>query len=120
MTVATHTTGQSAEDVNGSTVHDRDTLGTPSTRTGRAQHASEPRPPEREELPVDSEVETEDEDLLTYLSADGELLPGRVAPMSDEEAARLFASMVTIRLIDERMVMLQRQGRIGFYIGGSG
>lgn len=74
------------------------------------------------DMDSDIEVEAFDDDphLVRWLSPEGELLPGKTAPMSNEEAARLFSSMVTIRLIDERMVMLQRQGRIGFYIGGSG
>jgi 2-oxoisovalerate dehydrogenase E1 component alpha subunit len=57
---------------------------------------------------------------LQYLTPEGTLRPGREAPLSDDEAKRLFISMLRIRLIDERMVMLQRQGRIGFYIGGTG
>lgn len=58
--------------------------------------------------------------LLQYLNADGELVPGRDAPLSLTETRRLYEAMTRIRVIDERMVMLQRQGRIGFYIGSSG
>ena len=57
---------------------------------------------------------------LQYLSESGELLPGRTSPMSDAEAVRLYEAMLLNRLLDERMVMLQRQGRIGFYIGSLG
>lgn len=111
MTVATQMTGPAGDDVTGST---RQT-GAPSHPPRRREPA-----PETERVPEGRRSELEDEGLLSYLSVDGELLPGRVAPMSDEEAARLFSAMLTIRLVDERMVMLQRQGRIGFYIGGSG
>jgi 2-oxoisovalerate dehydrogenase E1 component alpha subunit len=38
----------------------------------------------------------------------------------DAELLRLYRFMVLGRLLDERMVTLQRQGRIGFYIGSIG
>jgi 2-oxoisovalerate dehydrogenase E1 component alpha subunit len=60
------------------------------------------------------------EEPIQYLSPSGELLPRREAPLSIAETRRLYMAMVRIRLIDERMVMLQRQGRIGFYIGSNG
>lgn len=56
---------------------------------------------------------------VQYLTPEGKLVAGRKAPMADAEALRLYQAMVRSRLVDERMVMLQRQGRIGFYIGGS-
>lgn len=58
--------------------------------------------------------------LLQYLDHEGELVGGKQAPMSLAEARQAYESMAKIRLIDERMVTLQRQGRIGFYIGSSG
>lgn len=70
--------------------------------------------------PLSTRLSGSDDDLVQYLSDDGELLPGRQVPMSDEEATRLYVAMVRNRLLDERMVMLQRQGRIGFYIGSVG
>jgi 2-oxoisovalerate dehydrogenase E1 component alpha subunit len=66
------------------------------------------------------ESESQSEGPIQYLSPSGELLPGRAAPLNVQETRRLYMAMVRIRLIDERMVMLQRQGRIGFYIGGTG
>ena len=57
---------------------------------------------------------------IQYLTPGGELVEGKTAPLSLEETRRLYEAMVRIRLIDERMVMLQRQGRIGFYIGSNG
>jgi 2-oxoisovalerate dehydrogenase E1 component alpha subunit len=56
---------------------------------------------------------------VQYLTPEGELAPGRKAPVNDAEALRLYQAMLRSRLVDERMVMIQRQGRIGFYIGGS-
>jgi len=42
------------------------------------------------------------------------------APLPDAEVLRLYRWMVLSRALDERMVTLQRQGRIGFYIGAIG
>lgn len=64
--------------------------------------------------------EDDESGLVQYLNADGELVEGRDAPMPLIEARRFYEAMVRIRVIDERMVTLQRQGRIGFYIGSSG
>lgn len=67
-----------------------------------------------------SEVDDGEAGRVQYLSPDGELLPGRTPPLADPEALRLYLAMVRNRLVDERMIMVQRQGRIGFYIGSSG
>src|SRR5512142_2849001 len=41
--------------------------------------------------------------------------------LHDDEAVRdLYRWMVLSRALDERMITLQRQGRIGFYIGAVG
>jgi len=40
--------------------------------------------------------------------------------IEDEEVLRLYRWMVLNRALDERMISLQRQGRIGFYIGSIG
>lgn len=49
------------------------------------------------------------------LGADGVLLPGAEQPMTDEECQAAYRWMVFSRLLDERAVSLQRQGRIGTY-----
>jgi pyruvate dehydrogenase E1 component alpha subunit/2-oxoisovalerate dehydrogenase E1 component alpha subunit len=36
-------------------------------------------------------------------------------PIADAELVRMYRGMLTIRLMDERLLALQRQGRIGFY-----
>lgn len=41
-------------------------------------------------------------------------------PLADEAIRPLHRWMVLSRALDERMVMLQRQGRIGFYVGAFG
>ncbi len=53
------------------------------------------------------------DDLLRVLAPDGTLLGD--SPLSDEEVLRVHRFMVQQRHIDNRMLQLQRQGRIGFY-----
>jgi pyruvate dehydrogenase E1 component alpha subunit len=59
--------------------------------------------------------------LHRLLDEDGELVgaPGEWA-LTDAQVLRLYRWMVLNRALDERMVSLQRQGRIGFYIGSVG
>jgi pyruvate dehydrogenase E1 component alpha subunit len=45
--------------------------------------------------------------------------PAQVA-LADEEVRALYRWMLLSRALDERMVLLQRQGRIGFYVGAVG
>ena len=58
-------------------------------------------------------------DVLRILAPDGTLLADD-AGVTDEEAVSLYRAMVRTRVIDERAVLLQRQGRIGFHIGSLG
>ncbi len=53
--------------------------------------------------------------------------PGAAAPspakrlgLSDEDLLSLFRTMVRVRALDERGLMSQRQGRIGFYVPSTG
>src|SRR5512137_187007 len=57
--------------------------------------------------------------LRTVIREDGSADPAEVA-LSDEQAVELYRFMILSRELDERMVQLQRQGRIGFYIGAIG
>jgi len=57
--------------------------------------------------------------LFTVLREDGSAHPAEVG-MADEEVLRLHRWMVLGRELDERMITLQRQGRIGFYVGAIG
>jgi len=53
--------------------------------------------------------------LFRLLEEDGSYKPDDVAHIFEDEARRLFRGMVMIRVVDARMMALQRQGRIGFY-----
>lgn len=49
------------------------------------------------------------------LTDDGDLEPGASPPdLGRERAVAIYRGMVTTRLLDQRMLLLQRQGRIGF------
>ena len=63
--------------------------------------------------------------LVTYepvrvMREDGSIDPARDPKLSDERLVELYSMMVRTRIVDERLVTLQRQGRIGFHIGSLG
>jgi pyruvate dehydrogenase E1 component alpha subunit len=58
--------------------------------------------------------------LFQILDESGQADPARVPALAPEELRRMYRGMVTSRLLDTRLLPLQRQGRIGFYIGASG
>ena len=57
--------------------------------------------------------------LRSVIADDGSADPAEVA-LPDDQAVDLYRWMVLSREVDERMVQLQRQGRIAFYIGAIG
>ncbi|MDX2054323.1 MAG: thiamine pyrophosphate-dependent dehydrogenase E1 component subunit alpha [Polyangiaceae bacterium] len=59
-------------------------------------------------------------DVVQVLREDGTLDDAHDPKLSDEEVVYLHRRMVTTRLLDERLVALQRQGRIGFHVGSVG
>lgn len=60
------------------------------------------------------------DDVVRALRDDGSLDPSREPALSVEQVQELYRHMVKTRLIDERLVALQRQGRIGFHVGSLG
>jgi hypothetical protein len=59
--------------------------------------------------------------LLDYegnLRADAD--PQLVPQISDVDCLRLYRELLKVRLVDERMMKLQRQGRLGFYMKSLG
>jgi pyruvate dehydrogenase E1 component alpha subunit len=61
------------------------------------------------------------DDLRRVLDDDGRVLPGvKVPALPDEELVRLFDCMLLVRIMDDRMMRLQRQGRLGFYMKSIG
>lgn len=59
-------------------------------------------------------------DVLRVLRDDGSLDPATDPGLSEAEMLVLYEIMVRTRILDERLVTLQRQGRIGFHIGSLG
>jgi len=63
----------------------------------------------------DGDAEEKARGLFQLIREDGSYDPANVAGIDKKQALALFRGMVSIRIIDERMIALQRQGRIGFY-----
>jgi pyruvate dehydrogenase E1 component alpha subunit len=81
----------------------------------------------RSGMVVDESVTTwSDEDyaratgLVQILDEQGQADPARVPALAPAELVQIFRGMVMSRLLDTRLLPMQRQGRIGFYIGASG
>ena len=61
------------------------------------------------------------EELVRILGSDGKVLKGQKVPsISGKDLIRLYRLMLLNRRLDERMITLQRQGRIGFYVASIG
>jgi len=61
------------------------------------------------------------DDLRRVLDDEGNLVAGAQAPVfPDAELRAMYRTMLLVRLIDERMLRLQRQGRLGFYMTSTG
>ncbi len=69
--------------------------------------------------PVSAPAAPERYPLFRLLDEDGAGTPAE-SPLSDAELLSLYRWLVLSRQVDERMVAMQRQGRIGFYIGAIG
>ncbi len=54
-------------------------------------------------------------DALRVIRDDGSTDPALDPRLADEDAVRLYRGMMLERILDTRMLALQRQGRIGFY-----
>jgi pyruvate dehydrogenase E1 component alpha subunit len=59
-------------------------------------------------------------EIVSALRPDGTLAPEHDPGLSDQEVDYLYRQMVMTRQMDERLVQLQRQGRIGFHVGSQG
>jgi len=53
--------------------------------------------------------------LFAVLEEDGKLRAGVTPAVDDALLLRMYREMKRVRLLDQRMVTLQRQGRVGFY-----
>ncbi|RMG12319.1 MAG: pyruvate dehydrogenase (acetyl-transferring) E1 component subunit alpha [Planctomycetota bacterium] len=62
----------------------------------------------------------ESHDLLSILAPDGTVDATLDPRLGDELLLRMYRAMVTVRILDERLLNLQRQGRIYFYLVSKG
>jgi 2-oxoisovalerate dehydrogenase E1 component alpha subunit len=60
------------------------------------------------------------DDVVKVLGADGAADPATDPGLAPEKLLALYKHMVFTRVLDEALVRLQRQGRIGFHIGSRG
>jgi TPP-dependent pyruvate/acetoin dehydrogenase alpha subunit len=58
----------------------------------------------------------EADDLLSILGPDGTVDPALDPGLSDELLLKIHRTMLAVRVMDERLMTLQRQGRIFFYL----
>jgi 2-oxoisovalerate dehydrogenase E1 component alpha subunit len=58
--------------------------------------------------------------VIRAMRDDGTVDPAHDPGLSNSELVSLYTAMVRVRLLDDRLVSLQRQGRIGFHIGSIG
>lgn len=64
--------------------------------------------------------DTKAPDVVKCLRDDGTLDPRTDPNLTDAEVVALYEAMLRTRVLDDRLVTLQRQGRIGFHIGSLG
>jgi 2-oxoisovalerate dehydrogenase E1 component alpha subunit len=58
--------------------------------------------------------------VIRVMRDDGTVDPAHDPGITDAELVSLYTAMVRVRILDDRLVSLQRQGRIGFHIGSIG
>lgn len=59
-------------------------------------------------------------DMLCLLNEDGSLDDEHLHLIPSEDLKKLLKMMIFNRIFDERMLLLQRQGRLGFYLTSTG
>src|ERR1041384_6485403 len=60
-------------------------------------------------------------EVVRVIDDEGQVVaPQREPRLSGDEHRKLMHALVRIRMVDERMLKLQRQGRLGFYVTTTG
>lgn len=72
--------------------------------------------PEKDAPPIPEPFAILDKDGKVCKDVD----PQQVPRVGDEDCRRLYRGMLQVRIVDERMMKLQRQGRLGFYMQSTG
>src|SRR5262249_2057412 len=87
-------------------------LGNLDTKSGRRLYGSPSAAPK---------VNTVKLDVIRVLDDDGRVVhPEREPKLGGGELRKLFRTIILVRILDERMLRLQRQGRLGFYLSSIG
>src|SRR6476659_3391704 len=60
------------------------------------------------------------EDCFRVLNEDNSVDPKKEPKLSKDQLIKMYRNMALTRAYDERGMMLQRQGRIGFYLPSTG
>src|SRR2546427_91231 len=61
------------------------------------------------------------DELVSVLDDDGNVVDKTLEPaVTADDLRRIYRGMLLVRLMDERMLRLQRQGRLGFYMTSTG
>ncbi|EYF06298.1 thiamine pyrophosphate-dependent dehydrogenase E1 component subunit alpha [Chondromyces apiculatus] len=93
-----------------------DTAGHPPTTSDeRDASMSGGDAPGMRTAPTEGSATAPDLGLFTVLQDDGTAAPGVDHGMSLDLAMRAYREIKRLRLLDARMILLQRQGRVGFY-----
>ena len=68
--------------------------------------------------PTGADVKLE---VIRVIDDDGQVIhPEREPRLSGDEHRKVLHALIRIRMVDERMLRLQRQGRLGFYVSTTG
>lgn len=60
-------------------------------------------------------------EVIRVIDDDGVVIhPEREPRLSGDEHRKILRALIRIRMVDERMLRLQRQGRLGFYVSSTG
>jgi 2-oxoisovalerate dehydrogenase E1 component alpha subunit len=92
----------------------------PKQGTSRGPSPKGPNTPQVERKSRENPMSGATQNLLQVISESGKALKGKESGLSVELLVGMYRSMVQTRLLDERMINLQRQGRIGFYVPSTG
>ncbi len=71
-------------------------------------------------VPIRTPETSFDDDVLSVIKPDGSLNSETDPKLPIEAVVDFYKAMVRTRIVDEQLVRLQRQGRIGFHIGSLG
>jgi len=88
---------------------------TPQSGDATTESGQKARPPAGQSAYFSGDAEAKALGLYRILNEDGTVADGERVRVEREQALRMYRGMLTIRIMDQRLLALQRQGRTGFY-----